>query len=122
MRQYVTLQTALTGESSVTMNILISTLNEELSTIKRLEQKYLKKIAALPKGSFIVRRVRNKKYGYLTYRENNKVKQKYLGPMTEDQISTYKNHTKQKKEYKKKLKSIREQKKIIERALRGKAK
>jgi len=48
------------------MNVLISTLKEELATVKRLERKYLKALEDLPHGSFVVRTVRGKKYGYLT--------------------------------------------------------
>lgn len=104
------------------MNILISTLKEELATAKRLERKYLQKIKELPRGSFITRTVRNKQYGYLTFREEGKVKQEYLGSLNEERISFYKNATSQRTEYKRKLKSVREQIKIINRAIRGKTK
>lgn len=104
------------------MNILISTLKEELLTTKRLEKKYLKKITGLPKGSFITRTVRGKQYGYLTFREKGKVKQEYIGSLNEDQIVFYRSAMEQRAEYKRKLKNVREQIKIINRALRGKTK
>jgi len=104
------------------MNILISTLKEELATAKRLEKKYMKRIGELPRGSFISRDIRGKQYGYLTFRENGKVKQEYLGCLNEDRISFYRNAMSQRAEYKRKLKSVREQMKIINRALRGKTK
>lgn len=104
------------------MNILISTLKEELATAKRLENKYLQKIKELPRGSFIARTIRGKQYGYLTFREKGKVKQEYLGSLNEDRIIFYKNAMNQRTEYRLKLKSVREQIKIINRALRGKAK
>ena len=104
------------------MNILISTLKEELATVKRLEKKYLKKLKELPRGSFITRKIRDKQYGYLTFRENGKVKQEYLGCLNEERINFYRSTTDQRAEYKRKLKSIREQIKIINRALRGKTK
>jgi hypothetical protein len=104
------------------MNVLISTLKEELATAKRLEHKYLQKINELPRGSFITRTVRSKQYGYLTFREDGKVKQEYLGSLDEERISFYKNAMSQRAEYKRKLKSVREQIKIINRALRGKTK
>lgn len=104
------------------MNILISTLKEELITAKRLENKYLQKIKELPKGSFITRAIRNKQYGYLTFRENGKVKQEYLGSLDEERIASYKTAMNQRAGYKRKLKSVREQIKIINRALRGKTK
>lgn len=104
------------------MNILISTLKEELATAKRLEKKYLKKIKELPRGSFITRTIRGKQYGYLTFRGNGKVKQKYLGSLNEERTNFYKSAMNQRAEYKRKLKSVREQIKIINRALRGKTK
>lgn len=104
------------------MNILISTLKEELTTAKRLENKYLQKIKELPRGSFISRNVRSKQYGYLTFRENGKVKQEYLGCLNEERILFYRDAMNQRAEYKRKLKSVREQIKIINRALRGKTK
>lgn len=104
------------------MKILISTLKEELVTIKRLEQKYAKKLKELPKGSFIVRTIKGKDYGYLTHRDGESVKQKYLGRLTKEEIKLYRKAVKQKKEYKKQLRSVREQRKVVERALRGKTK
>lgn len=104
------------------MNILISTLKEELSAVKRLEKKYMKRIGELPRGSFISRAIRGKQYGYLTFRENGKVKQEYLGSLDEERIDFYKSAMNQRAEYKRKLKSVREQIKIINRALRGKTK
>lgn len=103
------------------MNVLISTLKEELTTAKRLEKNYLGKAKKLPQGSFILRTIRGKRYGYLTFRENGKVKQEYLGCLDEEKINFYKNAMQQRNEYKRKLKSVREQIKIINRALRGKS-
>ena len=102
------------------MNILISTLKEELATAKRLEKKYLKQLGDLPHGSFILRTVRKKKYGYLTFREGGKVKQTYLGSLDEQQVEEYCISMKKKRELKEKLKNVRSQQRILERGLRGK--
>lgn len=104
------------------MSILISTLKEELATAGRLEKKYLKKIGEMPKGSFIIRTIRGRQYGYLTFREGGNVKQEYLGLLNEERINFYRSAMAQRAEYKRKLKSVREQIKIINRALRGKTK
>ena len=104
------------------MNVLISTLKEELKTVKRLERKYTDKIEILPKGSLVIRKLRNGQYAYLTYREGSKVKQKYLGKADPELVKTYRNDISKRKEYKKKLVSVREQKKILGKALRGKTK
>lgn len=104
------------------MKILILTLKEELATSKRLERRYAKQLKGLPQGSFVVRTIRNKKYGYLTYRDGANVKQKYLGPVDEGQISFYQNAMQNKKKCKKKLKSVKGQIRILKRALREKTK
>ncbi len=104
------------------MNVLISTLKEELATAKRLELKYLQRIKELPRGSFIARTIHGKQYGYLTFREKGKIKQEYLGSLNKERTNFYKNAMNQRAEYKRKLKNVREQIKIINRALRGKTK
>jgi hypothetical protein len=103
-------------------NVLIATLRDELATTKRLERKYLQKIAELSMGSFVVRRVRGGTYAYLNHREGARVVQQYLGKATDELIASYRKAGELKKEYQRKLKSVREQRKILERALRGKAK
>lgn len=103
------------------MSILVSTLKEEFQTVHRLEQKYLKKMKMLPQGSFIVRKVGKKQYGYLTRREGGQVRQEYLGNLDEKEIAKYRDLAKQRRSCKEQLKSVREQKKILQRALRGKA-
>lgn len=102
------------------MSVLINTLREEFQTVKRLEQKYLKNLKALPQGSFIIRKVGKKQYGYLTRREAGAVRQVYLGSLDEKEVEKYRNLMKQRRLYRDQLKSVREQKKILERALRGK--
>jgi len=104
------------------MNILISTLKEELTTSKKLEAKYLQQLALLPQGSFIIRKRGDKQYGYLTRRHGNKVIQEYLGSLSEQQINDYQEKTRRKKNYKQQLKTIRNQIKILTRALRGNTK
>lgn len=104
------------------MNILISTLKEELATSQRLEKKYLEQLKSHPQGSFVVRKVREKSYGYLTYRSEGKVKQRYLGAVDEETIKGYRAKVEEKKKVKQKLKSVRGQISILKKALRGKAK
>lgn len=103
------------------MDVLISSLKEELETSKQLEKKYLRKLEELPQGSFITRKVGEQHYGYLTKRENGKVVQVYLGPLNEKQISEYREKSKKKRMVKEQLRKVLAQIKILERALRGKA-
>lgn len=107
---------------SVPMNILISTLKEELNTVSRLERRYLRELKKIPVGSFVLRKKGAKAYGYLTRREGGKVIQDYLGALDEKAIQNYRHQMDLKREYKEKLKTVRSQLKIILRALRGKTK
>jgi hypothetical protein len=102
------------------MNVLLSTLKAELKTLQKAERRYLTKIKHLSQGSIFVRTVGTKRYGYLTRREGGHVVQDYLGSLDDKTIQHYLELMKQKREAKGKLKSVREQLKFLERALRGK--
>ena len=102
------------------MNILISTLKEELKTALRLEKRYLKDLQKLPKGCFIVRKKNDNRYGYITRRNGEKIVQEYLGKMDDKKIEHYQQLMMQRKNYQKKLKSIRKKFSILRKALRGK--
>jgi len=104
------------------MNILISTLKEELATVKRLERKYLGMLGKLPDENFFVRQVRGGKYVYANKRVGHKVVQRYVGKATEELVRRCEEQMAEKREYKRKLRSVREQGRMIERALRGKTK
>jgi hypothetical protein len=104
------------------MSVLISTLQEELANARRLQKKYRASLEKLPQGSFIVRRIGNKQYGYLTRREKGQVIQEYLGLLDEASVAEYREKNQKKKNYKEQLKKVREQVTILERALRGQAK
>ncbi len=103
------------------MSVLLSTLKDEFKTVQRLERRYVRSIKALPFGSFVLRKRRCKSYGYLTYRQNGQVKQKYLGSLSGQSIERYRTAMQDKRAYKEKLKNIRAQLKILQRALRGHA-
>lgn len=104
----------------VYMDILINMLREELSRSNRLERKYSQVLRPLPKGSFFVRQVRGRAYGYLTYREDGKVVQKYLGALDKESIQRHRELMQERAELRKKLGKVRQHLRILRRALRGK--
>jgi hypothetical protein len=103
------------------MKVLIATLREELSTVERLERKCIRSLQRLPKGSFVLRVVRGRRYGYLTFRDGPKVRQRYLGCLSEEEVRRRRVLAAKRKQYKRQLKSLGIQKKILIRALRGQA-
>jgi hypothetical protein len=101
------------------MSILTTTLREERQTLQRLKKKYINRLDKLPKGSFFVREKGAHRYAYLTQRKAGHVVQEYLGKLSLDEIDLYRDKMKKKKQYKQQLKSVHEQLRIVERALRG---
>lgn len=61
------------------METIVSALEEEKEQAKRLVQRYVKELAALPKGAFFLRRVGKRLYGYVTSSEKGRIQQRYVG-------------------------------------------
>jgi hypothetical protein len=102
------------------MDVLLAMLQEELSRSLRLERKYVRALRLLPKGSFFVRKVRGRTYGYLTYRREGKVVQKYLGQLDQAGIQRHRQIVKKRLELRKRLSRVRQHLRVLKRALRGK--
>lgn len=99
------------------MSLLLSILKDDFLTARRLENDYLEQLKSCPNGSFIVRQVRDKRYGYLTHRREGKVCQYYLGAMDNEAIKAHRDQMGEKKILKLKLRSVREQILTLKRAL-----
>ncbi len=102
------------------MDVLLNMLQEELSKSKRLERKYVRDLTSLVKGSFFVRVVRGRKYGYLSFRHDGKVVQKYLGFLDAAAIQRYRHVIRRRSELRKRLGRVRQHLRVLKRALRGK--
>lgn len=94
--------------------ILKGNLREELDRSKLQEQMALDVLEKSPKGYLIKKKINNKTYYYIQWRENNKIKSKYV---KKDQEQETKVLFAQKKGAKKLLKIARYNKKMLERAL-----
>jgi len=85
---------------------------EEIERLIKMEKFYKDKISALPKGSIIFKKRRNKKYPYLVYRDGSKVVTDYLRLDKNDfkklqlELSKRKKYLKLLKEIQKDLKSF----------------
>lgn len=75
------------------------------------------KIALLPKGHINVLYRNNKGYYYLTYRDKDKIKNQYLGPVGKCDLSDIMNQLTQRDKLTKELKHLKEQEKELRKIL-----
>ena len=61
------------------MTLIKSFLRETSLYYQNLEKELLERISCLPRGTIKKRKINGRIYYYLQYRQNNKVKHKYLG-------------------------------------------
>ncbi|MHB1253197.1 MAG: hypothetical protein ACYCZ1_03425 [Candidatus Humimicrobiaceae bacterium] len=73
------------------METLNGILIEELSRLKSLQKKYDHDLCKLPKGCLIEKEIKGQLYYYLNYREGKKSIFKYLGKLSDEDISRIKN-------------------------------
>lgn len=100
------------------MESIISALAEERQEAAKLVKRYSRELESLPKGSFILRKVGQAHYGYITYSESGQVKQDYLGKLSEAQIDKYRALMKRKKQLKALKKQAEAQQDFLEKSLR----
>ena len=90
------------------MNILKGVLIEEHKRLKKLENLYKNKLNKLIKGSISLKARRGKLYGYLAYWENKKVKFKYLGRPSSNEVQDAQKQLHERKKYLLLLKKAKE--------------
>jgi hypothetical protein len=98
---------------------LFDTLKDEIRMLERHERECAKKMNALPHGSYFERQVRGGRYGYVNVREGNRVKQNYLGKVSEPFVQGFREGVEKRRELGEELKALRDQRKVLERALKG---
>lgn len=101
------------------MSVIQDILKEELERLENLLQKYENEIKKLPKGSLSKKMRNDKAYLYLAYRENNKVRFKYLGKESSEAAQKAKEQRRQRLKYMSLLKKLKDDIKDIKRALNG---
>jgi len=96
------------------MSILSEILKEEYERINSTLSSFEALAAGLPKGSIREKLINGKKYPYLQWRENGKVRSKYVRP---DNIIALSEQIEQRRQYEKEIKSLREAKKEFDRVI-----
>ncbi|MFH0802706.1 MAG: hypothetical protein V2A78_10040 [bacterium] len=104
------------------MELVKSVLQEELEYAVRLKSRYEELLAECPKGSLIRRKIKRADYFYLSYRESPlKVKQKYLGRLSKDEVRDYKEKIGKRKKLEKSLKEVKQKILYLRKTLHVKA-
>lgn len=99
-------------------SIVKGVLQEELDRSLSLKEKYERKLAEYPQGYLLERKMGEKLYHYLSYREGERIRQKYLGPLSPEEVKKYKDRIKDKKALKQQLVEVKANIKYLERLLK----
>lgn len=99
------------------MEAIVSALKEEREQAKRLVQRYAKELEGLPRGTFFLRWIGKKQYGYLTFSEKGKIRQQYVGNDEAD-IKKYQEQMNRRKKLIELKKKAEKQLSFLEKALR----
>ena len=99
-------------------SIIKGVLQEELDRSIYLKGKYKQKLDDYPQGYLLERKVGGKVYHYLSYREGNRIRQKYLGSLSSEEIKKYKDRIKDKRILRQQLSEVRANIKYLERLLK----
>ena len=97
------------------MPVIHDALREELERLLEKEQAYKKQLSLLPKGRIHDKSIGGKKYPYLTYREDGKVKSRYVKPEELEQVMA---QVEQRQQHEKSLKSIRADLRVIRKVVK----
>ncbi len=99
-------------------SVVKGVLQEELGRSISLKEKYEKKLDEYPQGYLLERKMGEKVYHYLSYREGERIRQKYLGPLPPEEIKKYKDRIRDKAALKKQLSEVRANIKYLEKLLK----
>lgn len=99
-------------------SVVKGVLQEELDRSLSLKEKYEKKLSEYPQGYLLERKVGEKVYYYLSYRKADRIKQKYLGLLSPQEVQGYKDRIKDKKALRRQLSEVKANIKYLERLLK----
>lgn len=98
------------------MNLILNTVLGEKQRIEYMLQKYMAFLAELPKGTISEKKVNEKTYYYLKYREGKKVVSKYVG---KQEVDTLRQQIDRRKHIETMIKSLQEEKTLADKILEG---
>lgn len=101
--------------------VIKAILREELSRLRVLARRYRMEIAQLPRGSISLKNRGSRRYAYLVFRKDSKVRFKYLGPADSENVSIIAKKIRQRRQLEDKRKAVSDDLKKIERTARPRA-
>ena len=101
------------------MAMVFDILEEEKRRLLSLKARYERQLSELPKGSLSRKKRWNREYLYLAYRESDKVKFEYVGPVDSDAAQEVETKAAEKC-WREKLSQVEDNLADVERGLRGK--
>ena len=98
--------------------IVKGVLEEELKRLIVLKDNYQARMKKYPPGYLLKRKMKRRVYYYLSFREGSKIKQKYLGILKPEQVKSYKELIKRKRELQSQLSDVKKNIEYLKRLLK----
>ena len=99
--------------------VIKGVLQEELVNSRRMQRRYVQALRRLGKGSLVKKRIGGRAYYYLALREGARVRFRYLGKLSAQEVQEHQAQHRQRGQYRRLLRDVKEQIRFLERSLRG---
>ena len=99
--------------------VIKGVLQEELVNSRRMQRRYVQALRRLGKGSLVKKRIGGRAYYYLALREGERVRFRYLGKLSAQELQMRRSQHQQRGQYRRLLRDVKAQIRFLERSLRG---
>ena len=99
--------------------VIKSVLQEELVNSRRMERRYAQALRRLGKGSLVKKCIGGHAYYYLAMRDGGRVRFRYLGKLSAQELQARQAQHRQRGQYRRLLRELKQQIRFLERSLRG---
>ena len=102
------------------MKVIKGVLEEELGNSLRQEAAFRKALEALPQGALVKKKIKGHSYFYLMKREDGRIRFRYLGKISPEEIKKHEDAKKMRKKYREQLSLVKKQISFLRKALNAK--
>lgn len=99
------------------MSIISEVLREELERNIAMQKSYQDEILSLPRGTMILKKISNRDYYYLLYRDQGKVTTSYLGAAKKVDVNAMQKQIARRRYFQDSLKKLKIEEKEIRKAI-----